>query len=287
MENSSGSTEDFIHDVLTNVVSPRSGSKWYIPASTKKTMHQKVRDNLVGKGFAVFVVNGDGLELTVPGEGRISEKKTEELNKQMLRMYHTKNVVRFPVAVTGNICIGRGISIMSPEFIFDNAILSNCTKKAEASQNAGRLKGNMKNWANYKPPTVFTTAKFDKIACEWEEKSRRLATLAFEKTTKSLSTIISKPEFKEIGNQQEFKFDWCVFTDDDAATKWISNKEIGLNHKMRPANALAPKTLRDNGNNTNNPTLEYLITRKWGLDGKSWIRKIRTDTNEICVYWRV
>ena len=30
--------------------------------------------------------------------------------------------------------MGRGISIIYPEFIFDYAILSNCAKKAEASQ---------------------------------------------------------------------------------------------------------------------------------------------------------
>ena len=286
LENESGTTEGFIHHVLTNLVSARRGSKWYIPASTKKVTHELVRDILLGKGFAVFVVNGDGLALSIPGEGRICEKKTEELNTQMLRMYRGKNVARFPVAVTGNICVGRGITIMSNEFIFDYGILSNCAKKAEASQNAGRLKGNMKHWPNYKPPTVFTTAKFDKVATEWEEKSRRLATLAFDKQQGGEKPVISKPEFKEIGNEHEFKFDWCVFPNDKIALAWIANPDIGLNHTMSKTSALAPKTLRDNFDG-NNPTAEYLINRKWGVDGvKSWIRKIRTDTNEICVYWR-
>lgn len=203
LENSKGTTEGFIEHVLTNVVSepPTPGSKWYIPASTKKRTHEHVRNILVEKNFAVFVVNGDGLALSIPDGELICEKKTEELNTQLLRMYEEKDLSRFPVAVTGNICVGRGISIMSPEFIFDYGILSNCSKKSEASQNAGRLKGNMKDWPEYRPPTVFTTAKFDKIATEWEEKSRRLATLAFEKKEEGDGTIITKPEFKVIGDQ--------------------------------------------------------------------------------------
>jgi len=288
LENTSGTTEGFVHYVLSEVVSapPSPGSKWYIPASTKKVTHEQVRDSLLGKGFAVFVVNGDGLALSVPGQERVCEKKTEELNIQMLRLYKEKNVSRFPVAVTGNICVGRGVSIMSPEFIFDYGILSNCAKKAEASQNAGRLKGNMKDWPNYNPPTVFTTAKFDKVAIEWEEKSRRLATLAFEKQQDGERPVISKPEFKGIGNEHAFEFDWCVFPNDKTALAWIADPEIGLNKKMSKTAPNAPKTFRDDFDG-NNPTSDYLINRKWGVDGvKIWIRKFHTDTNEICVYWR-
>ena len=116
----------------------------------------------------------------------------------MLRIYKKKNIARFPVAVTGNICVGRGISIMSEDFIFDHGILSNCANKNEASQNAGRLKGNMKNWPNYKPPTVFTTKELNRVANEWEEKSRRLAELAFEKQESGDSTIITNEEQKDI-----------------------------------------------------------------------------------------
>lgn len=288
LETTNGDPINFIHHVLTNVVSvsKRRGSKWYIPACTTKDTHELVRDILLGKGFAVFVVNGDGLALSIPGKERVCVKKTKELNTQIMELYTKNKLEQKPVAVTGNICVGRGISIMSSDFIFDYGILSNCTKKAEVSQNAGRLKSNMKDWPNYKPPTVFTTAKFDKIATEWEEKSRRLATLAFEKQQDGERPVITKPEFKEIGNEHAFEFDWCVFPNDKTALAWIVNTDIGLNHTMSKTATLAPKTLRDNFDG-NNPTVEYLINRKWGVDGvKSWIRKIRTDTNEICVYWR-
>ena len=198
-----GIPEGFIHHVLTasGIAAPQPGSKWFIPAERKKASHGWVRDTLVGLGFAVFVVNGDGLALTLPTEGRPSycEKKTEELNKQIKKMCAKYDVKRFPLAITGNICVGRGISIMSPDFMFDFGIMSSCKKKAEASQNAGRLKGNIKGWKGYKPPTVYTTAAFDAVATEWEQKSRGLAELAFEKQEAGESTLISKADHKALG----------------------------------------------------------------------------------------
>jgi hypothetical protein len=207
VENSINTTEGFIHEILSGSHCPDlvPGSKWYIPADRKKISHSLVRDILLGKGFAVFIVNGDGLSLTLPGgQGEWIEDKNEELNKQMLKMYKKYNVVRFPVAVTGNICVGRGISIMSPDFMFDYGILSNCAKKSEASQNAGRLKGNIKGWNSYKKPTVFTTEKFNLVATDLEEKSRRLAILAFEKHEAGENTIVTKTELNTLNENHKF-----------------------------------------------------------------------------------
>ena len=81
---------------------------------------------------------------------------------------------------------------MSPDFIFDYGILSNCAKKAASFTERRTLEEQHENWPNYKPPTVFTTAKFDKVATEWEEKSRRLATLAFDKQQGGEKPVISK-----------------------------------------------------------------------------------------------
>jgi len=281
-------TSDFIHDVLTNHVDESKlckGSKWYIPGDTKKITHQLIRDILVGKGFAVFVVNGDGIALMLPMEGRprFREDKTEELNKQMIRMHNENGAGRFPVAITGNICVGRGISIMSPEFIFDYAILSNCSNKSEASQNAGRTKGNIKSWPNYKPPTVYTTAKFDAIATEWEGKSRRLAELAFEMDEVNPSTV-TKAEFKGIGDDRASDFDHKEFDEDKVAIEWVLEM---FNKKLEKSGEQAPLALRPE--NGSNPTLDYVINRKWGLSSehpKKAIRKIKLNDDRICVYWR-
>lgn len=166
------------------------GAKGYVPADTQKKSHKAMKDMFVAKGVAVFTVNGSGLELAQPRDPNaaslepptpIKIKKTEELHVHIRHLYTAYNVSQWPCVVTGNICVGRGISIQQPDFMFNFGILSNCTKKTEASQNAGRLKGNFKEWAGYAPPRVYTKEKFNKIATEYEEQSREIAKIAFKK----------------------------------------------------------------------------------------------------------
>ena len=234
LENSTGTAIGFIHEVISshpeNVL---PGTKWYIPGENKKSSHEIIRDMLVGKGLAVFIVNGDGISLTIPDRAfkKIHQDKTDELNKQIIKMYNEYNLEQYPVAITGYICIGRGITIMSEEFIFDYGILSNCNKKAEASQNAGRLKGNIKSWSNYKPPTVYTTHKFDEIASEWEWKSRNLAKIAFEKDTEQPSKI-TKSEFKKItSSNEDDKWDLIMDEFDTLREANILLKKHGFNKR--------------------------------------------------------
>jgi hypothetical protein len=187
-----------------------NGTKWYIPADRAKKTHAKMSDDLVLRGFAVFVVNGNGISLTIPGISTpIQRGKTDELHIVIRRLINEHSLEDYPIAVTGNVCVGRGISIMAPgkydedtdkylkEFIFDYGVLSNSTNKTEASQNAGRIKGNIKEWTGYKPPIVHTTHKFDKIARVCEKRSRELAKLAFDKD-ETLATRITKAEFNGI-----------------------------------------------------------------------------------------
>jgi hypothetical protein len=170
------------------------GAKGYVPADTQKKSHKAMKDMFVTKGVAVFTVNGSGLELALPRDPNaaslepptpIKIKKTKELHVHIRHLYTTYNVSQLPCVVTGNICVGRGISIQQKDFMFNFGILSNCTKKTEASQNAGRLKGNFKEWPGYAPPRVYTTEKFNKIATEYEAQSREIAKIAFKKVNET------------------------------------------------------------------------------------------------------
>ena len=208
VHNASGSCVDFVSEVLTEqqqLIQP--GTKWYIPAERKKKSHDAVFRQCVGHGMAVFIVNGNGLTLERPGMASVSEEKVQELNKQIMKMYADYGLQKFAVAITGNICVSRGISIMSEEFIFDYGILSTYKNKAEASQSAGRLKGNIKGWANYKPPMVFTTEKFNAAATSVEDATRRLANLAFDRQEAGETTVITKSEY----NNDEERTDSCEY----------------------------------------------------------------------------
>uniref|UniRef100_A0A6C0C4Z6 Uncharacterized protein n=1 Tax=viral metagenome TaxID=1070528 RepID=A0A6C0C4Z6_9ZZZZ len=216
-------TIEFIDDVLKfrkGLIQP--GTKWFIPADSRKSTHIEAmklcRNNY---GMATIIINGDGIILHMPNLEQYKYKKDEELNKILLKIYREHELHKYPLSITGYLCIGRGISISSHDFMFDYGILSNTRNPNEASQNAGRLKGNMKNWPNYKPPIVFTTEKFDKIAREWEIKSRGLAELAFRRDLEGKSTIITKNEFKTVGEDYEYVLHEDLFKSYADAIKFL------------------------------------------------------------------
>ena len=192
---------EFVEHILTEVAQTeiKPGTKWFIPASTKKKTHEAIKDICIAKEMAVICVNGDGIKLTFPRTRRvIPYKKVDDFNKQIIDIYIENELHNYPVVITGYICIGRGITIMSEEFMLDYAILSHCSDKCEVSQIAGRLKGNIKKFSNYKKPVVFTTEKFNDIAIEMETKSRELAILAFERGQNRMSLVIGKSEYEGV-----------------------------------------------------------------------------------------
>jgi len=238
-----GSSVEFVSHVLRTVGSGfiKAGTKWYIPAEHKKVSHRAVKDICSGLGFATIIINGDGIRLYLPDTTVYEYPKDKELNIILKSIYQEHDIARFPLAITGNICIGRGISLMSEDFMLDYGILSSCHNPQESSQNAGRMKGNMKSWANYKPPVVFTTERFNKVAKEWEAKSRGLAELAFKKESEGRSTVITKQEFKGVGKTRRFNMnpltDW-VTTDTEPKTVKLTDpddpsKQKSLRCKMQ------------------------------------------------------
>jgi len=181
------------------------GTIWFIPGEFKKYTHYEISDICHERKFATLVVNGDGITLKFPDKRVKKYIKDDELNTILKKIYKEESLEKFPLAITGNVCIGRGTSIMSEDFIIDYGILSLCYNKQEASQNAGRLKSNMKNWSTYKPPMVFTTPQFDIVARECEFKSRNIAKIAFEKHNEEESNKLTKEEFTNIGKELQNK----------------------------------------------------------------------------------
>lgn len=81
---------------------------------------------------------------------------------------------------------------------------------------------------------------------------------------------------------EDCDFEIKVFDTDQEAITWALDK---LHRKLTPSKSqTAPKTLQDE--NGENPTEEYVTSRKWGLQGKSPVRKTYLNTGKVCVYWR-
>lgn len=222
-----GNVTRFTDHILTNQSNLlKPGSKWFIPAETKKKTHEAIKDLCVSKGFAVVIVNGNGIKLTLPNKELFTESKDDELNTKLLNLCRIHELDKYPLAITGNICIGRGISIMSNDFMIDYAVFSSSRNQQEVSQIAGRVKGNIKAWDNYKVPTIFCTERFDQVATEWEGKSRSIARIAFEKEQKGESTMITKQEYKDIGGDYEYVVHQDMFNTFKEAQAFLKSMPI-------------------------------------------------------------
>lgn len=256
------------------------GKKGYVPADRYKISHTHMRDIFISKGCAVFIVNGDGIELTLPDNSTRPDlvKKTEELHVHIRELYKKYNVSKWPCIVTGNICVGRGISLQQPDFMFDFGILSNCTKKTEASQNAGRLKGNFKNWPRYTPPRVYTTSNFDKVASEYEEQSREIAKLAFTNNNDSEgSSIITHIEVKNIVYSKRWEL-----IENEFDTLEEANALLSFYGCRKKSQKILDKNKDENGfikSSTTNK-LSVLDYNKVKEEMKSWKPTATLDTNK-------
>lgn len=276
-----GDCAEFAEHVLSKVIGKlKPGAKLFIPGKRIKKSHDAIRKLCVKRGIAVICVNGDGLKLTLPyTRESITYAKDDDLNRMLMKIYKDHNLARFPLAITGYICIGRGITIMSENFMIDYAILSHYSDKNEASQLAGRTKGNIKGYKHYKAPTVFTTEDFDSIAREWEGKSRILAEMAFEKEQNGESPVITAKEL--YSTKVDTDKDHRVFETQGAAIEF-AKEMLGVTFKDRKTSN-APMALLVAGKN---PTTAELFKRMWGIDPKNRARMVPTLNGEWCVYWR-
>jgi len=133
----------------------KAGKRAFMPGNVDKDSHDEIETLLIERGFVVMVLNGDRKEIHIPGEGilSISTRDTEEddleLSQKLATIYKEKKLDRFPFAVTGRLCLGRGVTFQSNPselhdgFMFDYSIMPNIISAAEAYQTAARGFGNV------------------------------------------------------------------------------------------------------------------------------------------------
>lgn len=184
------------------------GSIWFIPGCRDIESHNTIRDFCLSKNMCVFVKNTKGTILYIPEQKPI--KIDETLKKpdgqvysfsELLRKYIQDNELNlYQFAITGYKCIGRGVSIQSNEFLFDNAILYDISDRTVLSQMAGRLSGNIKKEENYdfdSTINVYTTKNFHKKMKQMRSLSENLACYAYKKDHINPS-FVTKVEYEDI-----------------------------------------------------------------------------------------
>lgn len=168
-----------------------SGSKWFIPSGYKKVDHTNMAKMLFKKGFNVMILNGDGATIYDQKTSEIyNREKNKEPEQLIPDLYEEFKLDSHPFALTGNLCIERGITIINLERNFQcdhNIMPFDLSDPSKISQIAGRVKGNYKGHVNFKIPIVYCTEKFDKKALEVETRSRNLANIVYNSDFDSIT----------------------------------------------------------------------------------------------------
>ena len=210
------------HVIKTNVAHlTKPGMRAFIPGSVGKVTHDAIAEFLHKEhGFVVLVLNGDRKEILVPGQDSIdmecyftfeNGQVPKEFNSQLAKLYKENNWSRFPLAVVGFLCIGRGITFQcGPEegvhdgFLFDYGIIPPIKSAAEAYQTMARLFGNVGDIPQYKKVEIYANAATFSRVEKKEDIAMNIARMAAEQGLE----IVTKKYAKAAENfDVESKFD--------------------------------------------------------------------------------
>lgn len=166
----------------------KPGMRLFAPGDIERKTHDRIAEFLLSEGFAVAVLNGTRKEIVIPGKASIDltrhidfeNVEDEEIGKKIAKFYHEKNLSKNPFAITGQLCLGRGLTFQNEHFLFDFGILSYISDRADAYQCACRMAGNIRKYTGYKQSTIVTSSLMHKVIVHQEEIAKNIARLVYE-----------------------------------------------------------------------------------------------------------
>jgi hypothetical protein len=211
VESSSSNTVDYLKEVYTKfkALIKKPNIKLFAPGDDEVKSHDHIADYLLGEGFAVAIINGKRKCIITPDdkenplyiEQHVEEGEIMEIGKVIAKMYKQYDLARYPFAITGKLCLSRGITFQVQEthesivatngvlstvtkldfdFIFDVGIIPDMRNNATLYQCVSRTQGNTCNFINYKPPVLFMTSTSRKRIQNTEKIAMNLAKLVEE-----------------------------------------------------------------------------------------------------------
>ena len=159
---------DHLCNVLDNV-KVTNGSKWFCPGAVAKKSHDEISAELLRRGFNVLILNGDRKQLLFADKScspvNVMESVTDdvELSEAIRTLYYDHQLDSAPFAVTGNMCISRGITFASKkdhfEFIFTHGIIPDISSAEEIYQMVARCLGNFREFDTFAGPKLYMTER--------------------------------------------------------------------------------------------------------------------------------
>ena len=175
-----------------------AGTRLFCPGNKAKKSHEEVCDELLDNGFNVLLLNGAYKEIRFC-DGRPSIEIAEfletdlEVSKTLNRLYYEHELFSSPFAVTGNLCIGRGITFASQidgrEFLFTHGIIPEAANGDEGYQMVARCCGNIKGHATYQIPKIFVSERTDALIRQQENLAVDFASKFFQQGVESMVKV--------------------------------------------------------------------------------------------------
>lgn len=247
---------EYIEHVITKKIPSKNlvGKRFFTPGDFTCESHDKVADILGELGFAVIVLNGRRKELMIPDEDSIDLRpffKTSnpdeippEFNQTLSRIYTERELSRFPFAITGFLCVERGITFQcGPEegdhdgFLFDTAIVPPISDAAEAYQTMARVFGNVGHIPGYKPCMIWSTSANFEMIKHQEEVAVNIARIVNQYSLRDVGkeeltwaakvngctcAECKKAESRASAADGDFEYEFKEFTTLDAANEYLA-----------------------------------------------------------------
>lgn len=221
------SSSDFLEAVLARHPEwTRPGIKMFAPGNHVQTSHDENASMLVKRGFAVLVLNGNEKAIRLPhGLPSIQLQdnqadEPEEIGVQIARLYDERNLRQFPFAITGHMCVGRGLTFQNEKFLFDCGVIPFINDAAMVYQTACRMVGNIKKLPGYKPSTIVASQKMMTTILRQEMFAVNLARIVHERNLYDVGI----EEFNEAAGEERTHADKYdiphTFATKSAAEEW-------------------------------------------------------------------
>jgi hypothetical protein len=225
------SSADYLAAVLTKHPAWNApGMKLFTPGNHVQSSHDENASFLVKRGFAVLVLNGNEKAIRLPYgllPIRLEDTRSdepEEIGLQVARLYKERNLKQFPFAVTGHMCVGRGLTFQNEHFLFDAGVIPYINDPAMAYQTACRLAGNIKKIPGYRPSTIVASPKMLQTILRQEMFAVNLARIVHERKLEDVGI----EEFNEAaGEERSTVSDYALsptFETSELAKDWCESK---------------------------------------------------------------
>lgn len=128
------------------------GYRLFAPADISVDSHNCTKQYFLEHNWAVAILNGKEKAIYLPNNESpidISNIKDQEIGQTIAKFYNKEIKNKYNFVITGNMCLNRGITLQTEDFIFNSSIIFHMSNPDTLYQCAARTSGNIRNFRDY------------------------------------------------------------------------------------------------------------------------------------------